>query len=840
MDLDFQLFKGASIQFKDLKNAAERAEQVASMPAVKNLWPVHVYSIPEHTVHSVGSPSAAEYRKRADAANDTFTPHLMTQVNKLRAEGIDGKGIKIAVVDTGTDYNHPALGGCFGPGCLVSFGTDLVGDKYNGFNIPVPDPDPVDNCNGHGSHVAGIIAAQTNNPYGIIGAATGVTLGSFKVFGCDGQVGNDVLIAAFNMAYEAGADLITASIGGASGWSEDNWAVAVQRIVEAGVPCTVSAGNSGDEGIFFASTAANGKRVTAIASVDNTLSPAILTEASYTISGSANNVSFGFTPGTPDAWAGVSLPLYSVSLDATDPANACTPLPDDTPDLSNKIVLIRRGSCTFAVKLANAAAKGAKYVIFYNNVGGVIAVTGTVDAIKAVAMVTADQGATWINALKAGQEVVVHMVDSDSAEKILQNFPNTLTPGYLSSYTSWGPTNEVDFYPDLAAPGGMILSTYPLALGGYAVLSGTSMACPITAAVYALIMQKRGIKDPQTIESLLAATANPNIWSDGAGHTLPSLAPAAQQGAGLIQAYDAAYATTILSRSGISFNDTDNFAPTQKFDIKNIGKSDVTFTLSNVGALTAYTFADDTSIEVQAFPNTFAQGVSASLAFPDGSSVTVPAGQTKSVTVVATQPQGLDAKRLPVYSGYIALNGTDGSSLSLPYMGVVGSMHSLTVLDAEDTYISQSTDEDYAPVASNKTFLLPPQGHVNDTQYANVSLPVIVLNLAMGSPFVRVDVVPVKTCRKVNTTEILGTQTIGPIMGAPYEWMPRGQAPSSWDGMLADGSYAPSGTYKFAVKALHIFGKKGDVKEYDVMETEPFGIRYMKNGLKRRAVTMRV
>lgn len=64
MDLDFQLFKGASIQFKDLKNAAERAEQVASMPAVKNLWPVHVYSIPEHTVHSVGSPSAAEYRKR--------------------------------------------------------------------------------------------------------------------------------------------------------------------------------------------------------------------------------------------------------------------------------------------------------------------------------------------------------------------------------------------------------------------------------------------------------------------------------------------------------------------------------------------------------------------------------------------------------------------------------------------------------------------------------------------------------------------------------------------------------------------------------------------------------
>lgn len=52
----------------------------------------------------------------------------------------------------------PALGnGCFGPGCLFSYGTDLVGDAYNGLNVPVPDPDPYDNCAGHGTHVSGII-----------------------------------------------------------------------------------------------------------------------------------------------------------------------------------------------------------------------------------------------------------------------------------------------------------------------------------------------------------------------------------------------------------------------------------------------------------------------------------------------------------------------------------------------------------------------------------------------------------------------------------------------------------------------------------------------------------
>ncbi len=52
----------------------------------------------------------------------------------------------------------PALGnGCFGPGCLFSYGSDLVGDDYNGLNLPAPDPDPYDNCEGHGTHVAGII-----------------------------------------------------------------------------------------------------------------------------------------------------------------------------------------------------------------------------------------------------------------------------------------------------------------------------------------------------------------------------------------------------------------------------------------------------------------------------------------------------------------------------------------------------------------------------------------------------------------------------------------------------------------------------------------------------------
>ncbi|KAL0473307.1 hypothetical protein QR685DRAFT_170578 [Neurospora intermedia] len=144
-DIRHELFKGASFQFKDLNKADDLASKIAAMSGVKTLHPVRRYSVPEHTVHSTGSAVQEVVAKR-DTGNDTFTPHLMTQVNKFRDSGITGKGIKIAVIDTGIDYLHPALGGCFGPGCLVSYGTDLVGDDFNGSNTPVPDSDPIDGC----------------------------------------------------------------------------------------------------------------------------------------------------------------------------------------------------------------------------------------------------------------------------------------------------------------------------------------------------------------------------------------------------------------------------------------------------------------------------------------------------------------------------------------------------------------------------------------------------------------------------------------------------------------------------------------------------------------------
>lgn len=213
--------------------------------------------------------------------------------------------------------------------------------------------------------ITGIVAAQPNE-YNFTGAAPGVTLGAFRVFGCDGSSADDVLIAAFNLAYEAGSDIITASIGGDSGWSEEPWSVATQRIVEAGVPCTLAAGNAGEYGQFFGSAAADGKGVTSVASFDNSLYPELLTEGTYSTSEANASTPFGWVASSVP-FGNVTLPLWAVSNTTTVVDDACSALPADTPDLSGYIVLIRRGTCTFASKANNAAAYGAQYILFYAN-----------------------------------------------------------------------------------------------------------------------------------------------------------------------------------------------------------------------------------------------------------------------------------------------------------------------------------------------------------------------------------------------------------------------------------------------------------------------------------------
>ncbi|KAI2470814.1 subtilisin-like protein [Annulohypoxylon bovei var. microspora] len=832
MDLKFQLFKGASFHLKGNTTEPEvAANKIAGKQQVKKIWPVRKISFPKPEVKFVGNnvSELVKHVKRQDESTSTeFTPHMMTQVDKLLAEGYTGKGLRIGIVDTGVDYKHPALGGCFGEGCLVEYGYDFNGDNDTS-PVPVPDDDPYDDCVGHGTHVAGIIAAQFNE-HNFTGAAPGVKLGMYKTTGCGGETTNEMLIAGFNAAFEAGSDIISCSAGDDSGWATDPWAMVASRIASAGVPVVVAPGNSGDLGLWYPSTPASGVEVTAVGSVENTVLPTFLKAATFSVGSATGTERFGIRLGSPTFQTNVTLPLWAVSNDTTSETDACDALPDSTPDLASKVTILRiptSGSgCTIETQAGNIAAKGGQYVLWYSQSNGSVPdIYISNESIKAVAGLPSDQGAEFISSLNEGNTITVNINDYTSEDILVHNLDNSAIGGYMTRTSSWGPTQEINVKPQVATPGGDILSTYPLALGGYAILSGTSMSTPLLAAIFALVAEVRGTHDPEVLRSLVSATAKPRVWFDGQDAHNDILAPVAQQGAGIAQAWDAAHATTILSESSISFNDSDHFVGERSFTIQNTAQEDVTYVLGHTKALTMYTFSDTGGavLDITYFPNPTAEGW-AELSFASDE-ITVPAGGSSNVTVTLTPPQNLNATLLPIYNGYITLNSTKGESLGLPYLGVLGSLYKTPVVQAGydgGVYLTTTSGHFNIPVSANTTFTI---NYPSNASSSDVIYPKLRIAPTLGAPELRADLVAL-TDTGLPITEWKGYKTVGSLSGFPLTLVPRNGASSWFNGVLDDGTVVSEGTYIFVTSAVRVFGDASKDEDWDIVESVPFILKY--------------
>lgn len=99
-----------SVQLHDVDNAEARARDIASTSAVKAAWPVEVMYLPSDERVWAGDPSRKTGNRLGTRGNDTdapYSPHVMVQVDKLKAEGITGKGVKIAVIDSGVCFLRP-------------------------------------------------------------------------------------------------------------------------------------------------------------------------------------------------------------------------------------------------------------------------------------------------------------------------------------------------------------------------------------------------------------------------------------------------------------------------------------------------------------------------------------------------------------------------------------------------------------------------------------------------------------------------------------------------------------------------------------------------------------
>ncbi|KAK6343857.1 hypothetical protein TWF696_007512 [Orbilia brochopaga] len=811
LNQETSIFNGISFDLEE--DTADNRAIIESWGEVVQLSPVRLYDVTAPIARKVTRDVASLITKRAesDLNADAYPPHLQGNVAQLRAEGLSGKGIRIAVVDTGIDYTHPALGGKYGPGNKVAFGADLVGDAYTGENTPIPSDDPMD-CAGHGTHVAGIIAAIDGK---FTGVAPDVELGAYRVFGCPngaaGSASNDVLISAFLKAQADGVDLITASIGGPSGWTEDPWALVVQRIVEAGTPCTIAAGNEGDQGLFYASGAADAIGAISVASINNLNSPEVLTSAVYS-SGETKDKKFGYTP----AVGSFGSETYDVYVPVANGqiSDGCSGLPDEATALETKMVVILRGTCTFDAKVQAAVAKGAKNIIIVNNVPGTIQASVTVQNVN-VGMVEPETGAEWL--ALAGKGSISVTFDKE-APLFITAVENPTNGGSLSIFTTWGPTNEMYQRPHIGAPGGNILSTYPLIFGGYAVLSGTSMATPYVAGVIGLYLQKakkEGRKvTPAELRIGLTTTGRPIVFNDGTKNST-LLAPVAQQGGGLVDAYKFLHSKTVVDRDLLEFNDTQHFHRNLDFKVTNAGTEECTYKLTSTGGATAYTLEEKSTL-ASAFPPDLLESYATVTIEP--SELTIKPGQSKRVVVSVQPPTGLDASRIPVYGGWVKITPSKGDDeLSIPYMGIGTIMKQATVTNFEQGF----------PVllnSRNQTVL------VNGTKVSK-ALPVgIAWSLVLGSAVVRVDVVSVSS-PDANDVAVFSDKTVGSFPGYPSYWNPRTAADqnttSLWNGRVVkkegdESVSVPAGTYKLIYRALKLTGRKPTGRDYERWESPSF------------------
>ncbi len=628
------LWNGVSVKL-------ERGEfyKLSRIPGVRKLYPVIQVTVPE---------------KSPGEETDLATALAMTGADIVHSElGITGKGVRVGIIDTGIDYHHPDLGGGFGPGYRVYTGYDFVGKYFNAdptspsFDpVPHPDNDPDDEA-GHGTHVSGIVGAS-----GVVtGVAPGVKFGAYKVFGQAGSTTSDVMLAAMEMAYDDGMQVINMSIGSAYQWPDYPTARAADRLVGLGVVVVCSIGNNGANGLYSAGAPGVGQKEIGVASFDNSHDYLPY----FTVSPDNAAIGYGAATGAPVPPTSGSVEMARTGT-TTTVDDACAALLAGS--LTGKVALIRRGTCSFYTKAINAYNAGAVGVVLYNNTTGRVnpTVVGDPAVTIPVVAITAADGALIDGRLASGAVTMTMTAESGS-------FP-AATGGLISSFSSYGLAPDLSFKPDIGAPGGNIRSTYPVEMGSYAVMSGTSMASPHVAGAAALLLQAKPRTPAKAVRGILQNSAKPKNWWGNPG--LGYLDNVHRQGAGLLDIDGAVEAETTVEPGSIAVGEG---GPKKYFiSVKNSGRFAVTYDLSYVNAL---------STGGTITPDFYTSDASVTFSSPR---VIAPVGGIGKFSATIHPPSG---PAYGQYGGYIIFTPRDGGlTYRVPFAGFVGDYQSIVSMSS--------------------------------------------------------------------------------------------------------------------------------------------------------------
>jgi len=448
--------------------------------------------------------------------------------------GYDGSGIIISIIDTGIDLNHP----------------DLDGQIIGGYDF-VDNDDMPEDINGHGTQVAGIIAANGN----LKGIAPNSKILMYKVSEDGESVPSNLIIKAIEKSIEDGADIINISLG----INQTNTKIdqAVNKAIKNNIFVVTAAGNFGPELSTIGSPGINPNAITVGATFNNVTSSLVST---FEIEDKTFNV-FPMV-GTEALTEPITSQIIFGKYGKVDDLLG--------NNFEGSILLIQRGSdikeeiVYFSDKEKNAANVGARAIIVYNNEQGIF--------FGELIHEYVDEGyEPTIPALSVSRDdgLIIREILQSDTKGILDVFYH---PDFVAYFSSRGPVSPFYIKPDLVAPGAFINTTDTN--GNYKISSGTSFAAPHVAGTAALILQKNPELTPHELKSILMTTSE--IVYD----QFDDRFPIEVSGNGRISASNAINAELIITPPNLIFDlSSSNQIQTKDLEISGINDQSISISI---------------------------------------------------------------------------------------------------------------------------------------------------------------------------------------------------------------------------------------------------------------------
>ena len=578
--------------------------KLQAMDGVKSVYVAPTFSIPEDMGEQELSPM-------------TGNSSTMIGADVLNESGYTGIGMRIAILDTGILESHPSFQAMdeskledpmtresveeIWDTLNASQMTNMLNISYKSNKIPYAfnyasgtfDVDNTYAGSDHGTHVAGISAANAVEGTTVKGMAPDAQLIVMQVFNQGGGAGWDTIMAALEDCIRLEVDVANLSLGAAAGFTDPDDAMleTMNLFLDSDVQVMIASGN--DTNNAYMNLWGGDMSLITNPDIGLTGTPATYSAAMNVASANNNGdmmlyftvdgADYGFQDTAATTETSFIQNFRNQTLEYVMVPGVGAEEDYAEIDVTGKVAVISRGTTSFPEKQSIAQAHGAIAAIIYNNTAGgfLMQINDGNGSIPCVSV-----GMATGKAMAAAENKTLTVCDADMKQFISETM--------MSDFSSWGVTPDLKLKPEITGVGGNIYSaTHPSISGSYyGYMSGTSMATPQITGAMAILLEYleetypelTGDEQRRVAANILMSTASPIIHANGLEYSPRN------QGAGLADLVKATTAQSYLSnpaatetRPKVEFGDDDakNGVYDFSFEITNMSAEPKTYQFSS-------------------------------------------------------------------------------------------------------------------------------------------------------------------------------------------------------------------------------------------------------------------